>query len=216
VKRTVSILVAVATVGIAVYVGSRLWAQQPNTTTRPAAPLQTRVALVNLGQVIKNYQKFKTYQDQMKQKADPLQKEFETKKALITQKQALANKPDTSAAQREQLQREVKAMEREMQDKADEANANFSKERVDQLVTIYRDVQEAVAAYARSYAIELVLQYTDGVESEKYNPANLQQKLGNQACMPIYNDPRMDITAAVITMLNQHLQQASAAPAAPR
>jgi Skp family chaperone for outer membrane proteins len=215
VKRTVSILVAVATLGVVIYVGSHVWAQQ-TTAPRPApaAPLQTRVALVNLGQVIKNYQKFKMYQDQMKTEIEPFQKELEQKKALVAQKQAQAGKPETTQAQREQLQKEIKAIEFEMQNKADDANSSFSKKRVDQLVTIYRDVQDAVAAYARSYAIELVLQYTDGVDAEKYAPANLQQKLGNQACMPIYNDPRMDITPAVITMLNQHM--ASTAPAAPK
>jgi Skp family chaperone for outer membrane proteins len=228
VKRTVSILVGVATLGVGVYLGSCLWAQQPaSSSARPAAaPLQTRIALVNLGEVIKNYQKFKMYQEQLKNDSLPLQKELEQKRALAVAKDAEAKKPETPADKREQLLKEIKVMEREMQDKVDEANNTFGKRRMDQLVTIYKDVQAAVGAYARSYAIELVLQYSEGNETEKFSPTNLQQKLGNQACMPIYNDPRMDITQSVITMLNQHMATTTptsgtvpaghAAPAAPR
>src|SRR5436305_1763552 len=61
-------LAGLATLGGIAYLGSRVWAQapqqyaqpgQPAAAVQPAAPVVTRVALVNLGQVIKNLQKFK-------------------------------------------------------------------------------------------------------------------------------------------------------------
>jgi len=222
VKRTVVILAGLATLGVGVYLGSQVWAQQAGQApAQPAvAPLQSRIALVNIAQVIKNYNKYKNYQAQLKAELAPLEKELEQKKALAIAKENEATKPDTPPARREQLQKEIRAMQREMQDKIDEINSSTAKKRLEQLQTIYRDVQDAVAAFAKAYAYELVLQYSDGADAaEKMSGPALQQKLGNGACFPLYVDPRMDISGSVTQMLNQHhaqtLQQTSGAPAQP-
>lgn len=220
-KRTVGILAGLAAMGVSIYLGSHVLAQQP-PQTQAAPPLQSKIALVNLAQVIKNYEKFKNFQAQLKTEMEPLQKEIEAKKGQLAAKEAEGNKPETPAARREQLQKEIKAIQREMQDKIDEANNVLAKKRVEQLQTIYRDVQDAVTAYARAYNIELVLQFSDSIDpAEKVSPAALQAKLGNQACFPLYNDPRMDITNPVTQMLNQHMskqpiQQTGATAPAPR
>ncbi len=220
-KRTVVILAGLAALGVGVYLGNQVWAQQANPqAARPqVAPLQTRIALVNIAQVIKHYNKYKNYQAQMEAELAPLKKELEAKKAAAIAKENEATKPETPTARREQLQKEIRAMQREMQDKVDEINSSTAKKRLEQLQTIYRDVQDAVAAFAKAYAYELVLQYSDGADTtEKMSGPALQQKLGNGACFPLYVDPRMDITEPVIQMLNQHhaqtLQQTSAT--APR
>ncbi len=217
-KRTVVILAGLATLGVGVYLGSQGWAQQANQgQARPAAAqLQSRIALVNIAQVIKNYDKYKNYQAQLKAELAPLEKELEAKRAAAIAKENEAAKPDTPPARREQLQKEIRTMQREMQDKIDEINTSTAKKRLEQLQTIYRDIQDAVAAFAKAYAYELVFQYSDGADSaEKMSGPFLQQKLGNGACFPLYVDPRMDISASVTQMLNQHHAQTtgSAAPA---
>ena len=217
-KRTVVILVGLATLGAGVYLASQVWAQQPGQApARPAvAPLQSRIALVNIAQVIKNYDKYKNYQAQIKAELAPLEKELEAKRAAAIAKENEATKPDTPPARREQLQKEIRAMQREMQDKIDEINSSTSKKRLEQLQTIYRDIQDAVAAFAKAYAYELVLQYSDGADTaEKMSGPFLQQKLGNGACFPLYIDPRMDISAPVTQMLNQHHAQSLHSSAAP-
>jgi Skp family chaperone for outer membrane proteins len=218
-KKFVAIVAGLATLATASYVGGRVWAQQGNTAApkqSTVAPLQTRVGLVNIGQVIKNYNKFKVYQDQMKRDMEPVQKQVEAKKQLITAKQTQGADPKTTVPQREQLEKEVKVMQREIQDMVDEANNKFSKLRVDQLVTIYKDVQGAVTAYSRANGFELVMQYSDSTDpAEKYSPASLQQKLGNMACFPVYNHEQMEITNGVTDMLNKQVPMTSAAPTAP-
>jgi Skp family chaperone for outer membrane proteins len=216
VKRTVTILTAaVGALGVGVYVGSHVWAQ-PATQAPARPPLQSKIALVNIGQVIKNYNKFKMYNEALKKELEPIQKEIDTKKNQVTNIQTQLGKPETPQAQREQLEHQSKQLQREVQDRIDESNQKFAKKRMDEMVTIYRDVQNAVANVARNYAIELVMQYNDGVDAaEKYSPASLQQKLGNNAFIPIYNDERMDISNVVIDMLNRAVQAPSAASATP-
>jgi Skp family chaperone for outer membrane proteins len=209
------ILAGVATLGIGVYVGSYVRAQQGGQAPAPArAPLQTRVGLVNIAQVIKNYQKFKAYQEAIKREIEPLNKEIEKKKTVAVNMKTEMEKPETPQAKKDQLEKDIKRVNREMQDMMDEANKNFSKKSLAQLEIIYRDVETAVTTFARSQGFELIFQYSDGVDpTEKYSPAMLQQKLGNQACIPIYSDDRMNITAAVTDMLNRNIA-AAPAPAA--
>ena len=208
VKRTLILLAGLATLVTGVYFGRQVFGQgggQPVT-----APLQSKIALVNLGQVIKNYDKFKNYQAQLKTELGPIQGELDKRKGDIVAKETEMNKPETAQQRRDQLQREIKATQREMQDKIDDMNTRTSKQNVAMMQMVYKDVQDAVAAYARAYAIELVLQYTDAVDpAEKTSPRLLEQKLANNACYPLYMDPRMDISNYVTQMLNEHIKKAS-------
>ncbi len=216
-KRISVILAGLATLAGGAYLGSQGRAQNGNqpASAPKVAPLQTRIGLINMGQVIKNYNKFKVYQDQMKREMEPIQKQIEAKNAAITGKQTQAADPKTAPATREQLEREMKVMKREAQDMVDEVNNKLTKQRVDQLVTIYKDVQQAVTAYARSNGFELVMQYSDAVDpAEKYSATSLQQKLGNMACFPVYNHDQMEITAVVTDMLNRSVPMTTAPPAA--
>jgi hypothetical protein len=146
---------------------------------------------------------------------EPVQKEVEAKNQTINSKQAQMADPKTPQATREQLEREMKSLKREVQDRVDEINNGLTKKRVDQLVTIYKDVQGAVHAYARSNGFEIVMQYSDSMDpAEKYSAASLQQKLGNMACFPVYHHEQMEITAVVTYMLNKSMPT-SQAPVSP-
>jgi Skp family chaperone for outer membrane proteins len=219
VKRTITILAGVATLGVGIYVGSSIWAQQPAAQpARPATapPLQTRVAVINVAQVIKNYNKFKMYQEELKGLIKPMNEEVDKLKNDIAARKAVAAKPETSAQQREQLEQDIKTQERLIQDKVEKANKDFSKKSMDQLKTIYRDVENAATVYARANGFEMVLQYNDGADpTETYGPASLQQKLSNQACFPLYRDDRMDLTRVVTDMLNHQVPNTPTARATP-
>jgi Skp family chaperone for outer membrane proteins len=209
-------LAAAALVALAGFIntGRAQQAQQPAyaySQQPQRAPLQTRIAVVNIGQVIKNYKKFQAFELELKQQSSVLQREFENKKAQAVSEQKELERQDLAADRREQLERDIKRLQREMQDSYDEAKQRMSKREFDQLVQIYKDIRDAVNAYAVTYNFEMVLQYTDAIGPDAYMPPNFQQKLTNRACMPIYVDPRLDITREVTEMLNNKV--ASAAPA---
>src|SRR5262249_3804508 len=100
-----------------------------------------------------------------------------------------------------------------MQDMGEEAKKLLSKKRDEQAVIIYKEIEEAVQHYARANDFELVLHFNDAiVPADMYSPMNVQRKLQIGACMPMYHHPQMDITAAVISMLNQDYAATSNQP----
>src|SRR5207245_7182791 len=110
VKRTVGILAGMATLGIGVYLGSQVWAQQGAGQGAAVSrePLKTRIAVVNLRQVLKNYKKFKNAQDDIKKQIEQAQKEFKPLEDQVNVKQARRNVPDISNADRAEIEREPK------------------------------------------------------------------------------------------------------------
>jgi Skp family chaperone for outer membrane proteins len=211
VNRTVGILAGFAALAAGAYLGNMSWAQQQPQYTQQQAPLQARsIAFVNLSQVIKNYQKYKTFQEQLKSESQRVQSELENKRNTAVNEQKQLEQPSLASAQREQIEKDIKRIQREMQDSMDEAKSRIQKAEFDQFVVMYKEIKEAVEVYARSYAIELVLQYSDPVnQADFYSPPFFQQKLVNRACMPVYLDPRMDISDAVTSMLNRRLASAA-------
>ena len=229
------ILVKAAGLGALLWLGAPVWAQnqygqnppqnygqQPQTYNQPspaynpgqqysqpataAAALQTRgVRVINIGQVIKKYQKFQQYEMSLKQQTQELQKRVEQKKAQAQDLQKEMERPDTQTARRDEIERQMKALQRQAQDDLDESKQRITKDEFNQMVMIYKEVEDAVAVFCRSSNIEMVLQYSDATGPEKYLPTNFQQKMINRACMPIYVDPRLDITQQVIDMLNRRL-----------
>jgi Skp family chaperone for outer membrane proteins len=224
VKRTIGIVVGVLTLGVAIYVGSRLSAQQPGAAgPKPAgapagAPVgstKTRVALLNLKYVVTNYKKWTNFQEEYKaefkkfqDRVTPLEKQLE----------GIANQlkdPKTDAATKERLEKDGRNLQRQMQDIGDEAKATLGKKEADMLVIIYKEVAAAVARFAMSNDIDLVLHYNDATsDTEMGSSANIQRKMGSGPCTPLYwKAQEVDISAVVLQMLNQNLNATGLAPA---
>lgn len=220
-KRTVGILAGVATLAAGVYLGSQLWAQPgaPYTQAvppRPSAPPgsgaapRTRIALINLGQVIKNYQKYKNFEGDIKKESDWFQSQLDMKKKQVGECQArMATTADSTA--RDTCEKQIKTCQREMEDLVNDRNQRLGKKEFEQLVQTYKEVKDAVEAYARSNDIELVVHYNDGVDQDAYLPMVFQRHLANGACWPMYVAPGMDITGIITSNLNSRVM--TAAPA---
>ena len=207
VKRTVGILAGMATLGIGVYLGSQVWAQQGAGQGAAVSrePLKTRIAVVNLRLVLKNYKKFKNAQEDIKRKIEQAQKEFKPLEDQVTIKQARLKVPDISNAEREQVERELKKLVTEGKDKQEEIGKAIRNYEGEVSVQIFKEIESAVNLVATHNAIELVLTYNDFNKDETanfYNPSNVQQKLMTGPMMPMYVDSRMDITDMVTKMLN--------------
>jgi Skp family chaperone for outer membrane proteins len=220
VKRTIITLTALGTLGVTAYVGSQLRAQnQPQATgrvqqaaaTAPAAPLRTRIAVINLQQAIKQYRKWSDFEQTYKNLYNQYNAEFERKKASGV---ALKNQLDKAAddATKDNIQKQLKELDRQVQDLGETAKKQLGKMRDDQAVQIYREVEEAVQYYARANDIEMVLHFNDAVAAaDLYQPLNIERKLQTGACMPMYVAQGMNITDIISSMLNNRLG-ASAAP----
>jgi Skp family chaperone for outer membrane proteins len=226
VKRTIITLTALGTLGLMVYVGSQLRAQnqpqaagrvQQAAATAPAAPLRTRIAVINLQQAIKQYRKWSDFEQTYKNLYNQYNAEFERKKASGV---ALKNQLDkaTDDATKDNIQKQLKELDRQVQDLGETAKKQLGKMRDDQAVQIYHEVEEAVQYYARANDIEMVLHFNDAVaQADLYQPLNIERKLQTGACMPMYVAQGMNITDIISSMLNNRLGATAApAPSNPR
>lgn len=201
-KRTIATLAGIAALGVAAYLSSHLRAQQGNFQAPPAP--QTRIALVNLGQVFKNYQKWHNFEEQFKSDQAWYQKQIDGMKTEAQKIQTdMGRNPDPAA--KDQMEKQIKDLQRKVQDLVDDGKSRLSKREFDELVLIYREIQDAVTRYAKAQNIELVMHYSDGIGADAWAPMFFQKKLTNSACQPLYIAPGMDITGVIAEMLNRNM-----------
>jgi Skp family chaperone for outer membrane proteins len=205
VNRKVALAAAVAALGLAVYLGSRLWAQPPAGAVQ--APAQTKVALVNLVQVIKNYHKYKTFEDEQKNLAKPFEERNKALQENLKQWQKVLENPGSTPQDKEKAEKEIKERKRQIEDNVAEFKRALGKRSDDQLVQLYREVEDATQRYAGNNGFSVVLQYNEPpVAAERYSAMNIQRKLQAAAatgcCIPVFIAPGLDITDGVVANLN--------------
>ena len=186
---------------------------QPGQQYQPPPTPKTKIAILNLQQVVKNYDKWKGFEEQYKQQYKTFDQEFENiKKEGLKLKDDLTKLPPDSA-QADAIKKRLKELDRMVQDLGDNAKSRLLKLQDDMSIHIYQEVEAAVGAYAKSNDIDLVMQFNDGVQpSDKNNPQNIQRKMQTGACMPMYWVDGMDISPTVIIMLNNHYKQVQQTP----
>jgi Skp family chaperone for outer membrane proteins len=205
VKRKFGIITGIAALALAVYVAS-LWAQ--NTQGRGPA-LQTKVAVVNLPMVIKNYDKYKNYEKDLKEFAEGYQKKEEAIKAEMTK---LRVDDKLSVEEKEQ---QAKRCQRDLEDLGLQFKKEIAKKQEAQLVTLYQEVEDMVKRVAETYNFEMVLQYSDAPDPKDRNTAmNILRKVQGGMCGPMYAASGLDISQMVYYNLNR-LYNNNSAKAAP-
>jgi len=207
VKKTWVILAGVAALVVGVYCTSHTLAQAQQQPTGQAAASgpRTRIALINLAAVIRNYNKYKNATANMKRELEGVQETLKTKRKAITDKQAIAQQPNLSPEQKEQLARELRSMERDFDDASADFKQRFQKEDMEVLVQVYQEVKDVVLRYAANYDIDLVMQYSDVPPEEANTPAAIGLRIRTNACLPMCAAAGMDITTAITNILNQNL-----------
>lgn len=205
VKRLLGIgALALATAGIG-FVASKITAQ--NTGAVRPAEARSKVALLNLSHVLKNYTKAMAIQNELKDMFQPLQTR---QKAKAAQMQQLAKEAQAKPDQREILERQARAIKRELEDLDNEAQTLLGKKQDETLVNLYKEVQDASSRVAMASGFDMVLHYNDATTSADYwSPANIARKFQAGACMPLYFTPGTDISADVINALNTAYSKAN-------
>jgi Skp family chaperone for outer membrane proteins len=155
--------------------------------SKPAPPApRTRIAVLNLNYVIKYYKKFINFQEELKHDAEPYQAKDKAKTAGRDDLTKQLNDPSTPADKREELQKQILDVTREIEDNKRDAQKVIGKKQSEQLKILYEDVQDAAIRYARAHDFEMVLHYNDAITKEDYSSvANILRKLEQPACMPL-------------------------------
>jgi RNA polymerase sigma factor (sigma-70 family) len=178
---------------------------EPEAAARAVADVRTRVALLNMSYVIKNYNEFKALQEAVKKQATFYKDRVDVARGRIDRWSKELATPGLTADAKVGLEMDIRAERRKMEDDMQEAKQKMAKLSDDQTIVLYRKVQEAVERYARAYDIDLVLHYNDATPDNKdyYNPANVARKMQAGSFTPLYWKAGMDISKAVVAMLNQ-------------
>ena len=219
-RKAIVATAGVAVVGALVAVGG-LWAQSavPSVPAKPAAAAapRTKIALINLTYVITYYGKYQAYKEEMKTIAKPYEEKIKGKQAELEAFRKEATNPATPAARVEELTKQAKTLQREMEDVSNDAKATLAKKAEGQMVELYKEVLDASRRFAVSHDFDMVLQYNEPVEKDAYYAApNVERKMGAGALIPIHYSKENEISYDVLTALNAAYRPAGpAASAAP-
>src|SRR5436190_18260717 len=136
-------------------------------------------------------------------------------KEEIAKRQAEMPKPTTTQPQREQMEKDIVAFNRQLQDLDGEARKTITAKQSSIAVQIFKEIETVVDAVAKTNNFDLVLSYPDSTtKDEMYVPDNVVRKLASQGAIPLYYKPHIDLTAAVITTLNASFPAPGSTPAA--
>ncbi len=188
----VSVLVA-GLVALSVVLFDRAVGQQ-------ASQIPTRVGLIDLDYVLKNYTKFNRLAEELtaqaKQKEAEIQRMQQELRSLIKQQQA--QKPDSPLFA--QFQEQATKKRAELEATVANAQRDFARKQAALYHDTYREVEAAVARYAQSIGLTLVIQTR---RPGKVAPTDPQAVFREIARPVVYNHPALDITDEVLALLNR-------------
>jgi Skp family chaperone for outer membrane proteins len=190
--------------GACLILGTVLLVGRSWSAAKPAPPRpQSRIALLNLTYVIKKYDKFLTFQADLKEAVLP----FQTTDAKLKEELEELRKEGAATADAERLEeieQKGKEIQRQIEDNKAKANKALSKKQEEQLRILYKDVCQQAEKVAVSRGFEMVLHYNDAITQQDYWSAqNVVRKMQAGALMPMYHVPEVDISKEVVNLLNE-------------
>lgn len=157
----------------------------------------TRVAVVDVNKVFKEYAKFKTLSEELKasiqSKEDELRTIEQNVRAKAQQAQQLRNQAD-----RDRVEKEIADLKFDFEKKRRDYQNEFLKREATIYSSIYKEMSDVVAAIAKHNGIHLVLRLKDDVDEE--NPQAVLQTINRQV---VYSHEFLDITQVVIESMNK-------------
>lgn len=198
-----------------IWLSSGSQAQVSGQMALSAAP---RIATLNFAVVSKNYKKFEIFSKEMEEVERPYREKAKELYEGLKKCEDYLREGKGTEEQRNQVQKNLVAYKRAIEDNNAEAAKVINARRNEKLVQLYHEIQDAAARYARANGIQIVFQYAEPTaEPEIYAPGNILRKLqasGNGSMTPLYIADGIDITQQVVNLLNTPFTAASSSGAA--
>ena len=209
-NRIVTRLAVLAIVGATAGIASA----EPTAGTPAPAPRAQRIVIVNIAQVLRDYDKAnfkgaeitKLRQDYVTQ-VNALREQVATLNARFQMTQL----PD----EKKKLEEQARAIQRKVEDIDREAQARLTKLSNDTVVQVYQEIKGVIADIAKTNNLDMVLAYPAASKAEDdATPAVATLMLQTPALMPFYHRG-MDISKVVIETLNARYPSPKAPPIQP-
>lgn len=167
----------------------------------------TRVAVVNIYNIMKNYKKVEMLNESLKQDMAPLEKKMKDAQEQFTAWKKIFEDPKTASKKKEEAQKNMVAYKRYMEDLVLERNKMLMKRGEEQAVQVYREIEDAIKRFSLTNGIHIVFQYYEPLEEDdRYSPRNIRRKLHEcsnvGASAPIYIANGIDVSQHVLAILN--------------
>ena len=205
-KKLIVVAAGFAVVAAGTYLGAHLWAQTPGQTP---APSQTRVAFVNMMTVIQKYEKAQFF----KTEYDAVMKEFREKteklnKYMVEVKEYIGKNAATlKQDERTKFEKGILSAKRQLEDMNLQYGKKFKSMNERQTPQIYKEIEQAVQAYAKSNGFHAVFSHYSFDGDERTSMRNIirvsQGMQGTGCVMSMYVAPGLDVSEGVADTLNR-------------
>ncbi len=204
-------LSAMMALGLAFLTVSGLTAQTPGA----AAPASRGTAVFNVARVMKDYQKWQYFAQEMNKERQVRGGELAKLRNDIIE---LENKARTEpvVAKKTEYEQAMVGLQRQFEDKERTVRKEIDDKSATHLRTLFAEIRTVVDAVAKTNGFDLVMAYPDALtEEEMRSPLYYDLKLRPPAAMPFYVSPSIDITGVVVTTLNKNFPSPGPITAAP-
>lgn len=182
---------------------------QNNAPAQPSVLGRTRVAFMNLHEVLKHYQKYTNLRDTLKAKDQEYVNQLKAKQQRIEALAKEAKDDKTTQQRKEEIGREVKQIQFDMENIKSEAQKTLVKQHDENVAQIYREVYQVVTEYAQSNNIDVVIRYNEDWGEDYHTPQKVVARM-SMPCFPMYYHPSLEITGPVRETLNKRFASAAA------
>jgi Skp family chaperone for outer membrane proteins len=205
VKRSMVILAGLATLAGAAFLTSQMLVQAQ--VGGGGAPASCKVGLINLAAVLKGYNKFSIYNNEI----EKIRLEFEKKEKDLQNNAQLwkdyKTKQERTPAEKDQADKNITQIVRGIEANKQDYNAARTKKSDEQMVQMYKEIEAAVQKCSGPQGFQLILHYSEPLnDTDRYSPQNIQRKLvgpgSSGGVCPLYMAPGMDISQDVVNALN--------------
>jgi outer membrane protein len=159
----------------------------------PVSAADLKVGVVNMGRLYQGSPQAKAADDAMRAEFAPKEKELQATQVQLKAKEEKLQKDAAtmSESQRSSAEKELRDGYRDLARRQQEAQDDFNARRNEETSRLQRSLFEEITTYAKAQGFDLVL--ADGV---------------------IYSNPTLDITPAILTVLQTRKPAGAAKPAA--
>jgi len=182
-------------------------ASQSAAAAKPAAPVPATFGTVDIEAVFKAYDKVKTQQEEFKAAALAKHNELAKIQAEAQEELGKLQKLTPNTADAKKIEDRVTELKAKLDAGREQAQRDFAVRESEMLATLYKEVQDMVAAIAKHYGYTYIVQ----VSNEPISGSNPNSVMAAMAKTVVYADSRNDITKLVVHHLNNRYKAAGGA-----
>jgi Skp family chaperone for outer membrane proteins len=170
-----------------------------------------RWAIVNVGMVLTKYEKAKAAKAQLEKQMEPSAAEAMKLKKEILEWTEFMKSPKFDPKNKEQYELGIKGNQRKLEDLQYEVKKAITKIQEDNIISLLKEVNGAIEAYAKANNIQIVLGFGEQIDGDLYTFPNITRKMQGMdqgGLNPLYFDRSLEISQPVADMLNAAYQRA--------